>query len=1067
MSPLVKEKVDVKLLIEELVKLGWKRGDEYGVKGLRREPIEWPIFEKVFKEINELSSFKPSEVNEILSIVKERLKVASAVEILNYLKDGINVRVSGRPYTFTLIDYENLNNNVFLVGHEVEFPGSPQNSRPDLVLYVNGIPLVAIEVKPFTAIGENALSEGLRQLSRYEADSPDLFRFVQLGVVYVGKEDSVYRATLPNYAKVERFIPCSKWKPPNSNQYDILDLLKPDRLLTVVRWYTFYKGDQGDKKVVARYMQYRASEHALKRADDYLLGRSSKNRGLIWHWQGTGKTYTMFFIAHKFYKRYYDRDPVVFFIVDRKELQRQLYEEFIRDLKAPYFNERIRVIESISELKDLLKSMKESELVKHMIERGVYIVLIHKFRPDELMDIKPIHKEEVLILIDEAHRSQYGILGATLNRVLPGAVKIAFTGTPVLRYERNTFQYFSYPEENELYLDRYFISDSISDGYTIPLVYQVVTEREGVKILVDEEEIKNLIAIWLKNAEVLGGIDEYVDEEVEGEEVNTQFTVTKQEIRRRINKIKVFLENPKRVKALAEFIASRIEDDTEGFKFKAMIVTASKLACVRFKKYLDEALIKRYGECARQWSEVVMSYEHNDPLEILEYRDEVLERWGRIGVRDPNEVNKEIQDVFREGDDPKVLIVTDMLITGFDCPRLKVMYLDKHIYEHKLLQAIARVNRPFTFNGAKKLFGLIVDSVGLIKHAKETILTYDCLRDESVVEDISKNLVKDVEAEFSEFLTTLHELKSKLKDGVNIGVHRISIDLDELKTLDETSLRKRLEESIEPQLKIIALSFHIPECYQVLELMKRIIHLFNALGAHPKKIDYIKDYNLIQWMYEYILCRVRGRKLPKEFWDYLIKHVHERSNIEAFIKVKEEFIDENTITSSIDELEKRLSLKLSPHDVASEVFIGLKALIELEPANPLYKHIYERLKQLEDEWLIKGNVSALRELLERARDFIKYREEAKKLSKEEKIINDVKQAIMQRFNVDVNLTHFKEALKHIAMELQKGEIFEKHVKELKIGLLKDLAKQLKDVDVKDRAKFIDEVVAYVKQVLRE
>jgi len=1067
MSPLIKERVDVALLIEELLKLGWKSGKEYGIEGFRREIVEWSVFERIFRNINSLDKlFKQADIDEILNTVKERLGTASAVDILNYLKYGITVRVRGRPYTFALIDYDNLSNNLFLFGREIEFPGFLQNSRPDLVLYVNGIPLVVIEVKPHTGVAENALNEGLNQLSRYEKESPDLFRFVQLGIVYIGREESVFRPTLPNYAGAERFIPYSKWKPPDSNQYDILDLLKPERLLSMIRWYTFYKGAQGDKKIMARYMQYRASERVLKRVDDYLQGRSDKNRGLVWHWQGTGKTYTMFFIAHKFYKRYYDRDPIVFFIVDRRELQRQLYEEFVKDIVAPYFTERIRTIESIGELRDLLKSMKESEQSKHRIERGVYIVLIQKFRPSELADLEPIFKEEILVLIDEAHRSQYGILGATLNRVLPRAIKIAFTGTPVLRYERNTFQYFSYPEEKELYIDRYFISDSVSDGYTVPLVYQVVTEKGGVRILVDEEEIRGLITTWLKNAEALGDLDEYVDEE-EGEEegVDPRLFVTKQEIRRRINRIKVFLENEKRLGALAEYIASRIEDDTEGFKFKAMVVTASRHACIVFKRLLDEALVRRYGEEARQWSEVVISYGHNDPPEILKYRDELLERWRRIGVRDPNEVNKEIQEAFKERDDPRILIVTDMLITGFDCPRLKVMYLDKPIYEHKLLQTMARVNRPFTIDGVKKQFGLIVDSVGLVKHAKETILTYNYLGDEKIVEDISRGLVRDAEAVFSEFLVTLQELKKRLKEGISIGTYRVSIDLDELKNLNEVSLRNRLEGDVEPQLKMLALRVNTPECYQVLELMKKTLDLFVALGAHPKKLDYIKDYNLIRWMYEYVWSRVRGRKPPREFWDYIIKHIHERSSIGPFAKIEEGTIDESALIASIDELERRLSMKTALQDIASDLFLGLRSLMELEPANPLYKHIHERLKELEDEWIARGDVSALKELLDRARYIVRYREESKKLSKEERIINDVKQAIAQKYNVEVDLKHFKEALTRVAREHGGGEFFESQEKELRIALLKDLAKQVRGVDAKERAKFVDDVIAYVKKVL--
>jgi len=1067
MSPLVEEAVDVKLLVEELVRFGWRRGEEYGIKGFRNEYIEWSIFEEKFKEINknQLGRFEQSKINDILASVKDALKRGSAVEVLNYLKDGIYVRLEKKPYKFDLVDYNNISNNTILVGHEVEFPGSPQNVRPDFVLYINGIPLVVVEVKPFTAMVEDVLSEGLRQLSRYEMDSPELFKFVQLGVVYVGREDSVYRATLPNPSRSERFIPYSRWKPPDSNQYDILDLLRPERLLNLVKWYTFYKGERSDAKVVARYMQYRAAENALRRIKSYLGSNVGKNRGLIWHWQGTGKTYTMFFIAHRFYREYYDRDPLVFFVVDRIELQRQLYEEFIKDIVAPYFSEIIKVIKSIGELRDLLESIKRSEHNRQRIERGIYIVLIQKFRPEDL-DIEPIKKREILVLIDEAHRSQYGILGSTLNKILPNAIKIAFTGTPVLNYERNTFRHFSYPDEGELYLDKYFISDSIADGYTVPIVYQVVAEKGGVKLLVDEEEIRKLIDEWIENAKMLGGLVEDVDEEGEEDRASESLFISRQELRRRLNKIKVFLENPERLRALAELIAERVEKDTEWFRYKAMVVAASRLACVRLKKYLDETLSKKYGEDARQWSEVLISYQNNDPEEIREYKTALLERWGKIGVRDVDEVNREIQEVFKERDDPRILIVTDMLITGFDFPRLKVMYLDKPVYGHKLLQTIARVNRPYESGGLKKRFGLVVDSIGLLKHVKESILTYELIGDRVIADDLSKHLVGDVESEFSEFLTKLNELKTKLKSGVQIGRHVVYIDLEEIKTLDREALRKKLEEEVGRQLNVVASGIlHASEgftaAYEVFKLMGDVVHIFDALGNYPKKVDYVGDYRLIRWMYEYVKARIRGRKPPPEFWDYLLNYLYERTYVGEFAKVKEEQVNVNDLVQGIERLSRLEYGSERAYYEIGELIHSLRAL--LDPANPVHKHLYERVKQLEYEWLTRADFE-IQKVLDLAKELLDYSNKIRNLSKAESIREEVKWAVKQRFKVDVELTNFENSLKDV-IKNYKGEVYETQLRELKRGLLRDLAKHLKNVDIKEKEKFVEEIIEYIRKIL--
>ena len=216
-------------------------------------------------------------------------------------------------------------------------------------------------------------------------ESPIYLGFVQLAIAYVGREDSVYRPTLPNYKSTRRFIPYSRWRDEN-NKY----LLRPERILELIKWYMFFK--EGGEKIIARYVQYHASERAYKLIREYIEGVSNRNRGLIWHWQGSGKSYTTFFIAYRFFRAFFDRDPIVFFIVDRRELAEQLLKEFIGKLYAKGFNEHVTVIESIEELKQVLKQISESERSRRSIKRGVYITLIQKFRAEDLADIDPIEK---------------------------------------------------------------------------------------------------------------------------------------------------------------------------------------------------------------------------------------------------------------------------------------------------------------------------------------------------------------------------------------------------------------------------------------------------------------------------------------------------------------------------------------------------------------------------------------------------------------------------------------------------------------------------------------------------
>jgi type I restriction enzyme R subunit len=1066
----------VGVLLDRLKELGW-RESSLCPRYVRGSVFIDDLFKASFKRLNEKAlnaSGLNNKIDSVFDRVKDLLENAEPHVFLEYLRRGIDIEEDKKKVRVWLLDYDNVDNNDFTVCREAQFYGEHMDIRPDLILYVNGIPLVVVEAKDPSRLRERAVNEGISQLLRYEREFPKLFRYAQIGVAYTNEESSVYLPMMSDWRGRERWY--GRWRDEKGN-YNILDLLRRERLLEVIAWFTFYKGLDKKNKVVPRYMQYWATRKAMERIKAYLEGREGRNRGLIWHWQGSGKTYLMFYIAYQFYVRFIDRDPLIFFIIDRKELEKQLYEDFIKDIHAPYFREEVRVVESIDELRKILVDIKESEDKSSRIVRGVYVVLIQKFRPDELMGISEIKKRDILLLLDEAHRSQYGELAAAMRRILPNAVRMAFTGTPVMGYERNTFNIFAYPEHGELYLDKYFISDSIKDGYTLPIKYQVVQELGGVKINVFPSEIKDLLESWAKRAAELGSLDD-ISEEVEelAETGSGEIIVTKKEIRQKLNRIKVFLEDPARIEKIAEYIADRIREDTENFSFKAMVVVASRLACVRMKRALDKALAKRYGEEARGWSEVVMIYTNNDKEEIKSYLEELLERWrGSMehAVKDWHEINSRIQDDFKEKDDPRILIVTDMLITGFDCPRLKVMYLDKPLYEHRLLQAIARVNRPYESGGIRKEFGQVVDFVGLLDHVKETIRRYELL-DQDIYREIYEESINSIDKGLDELKQLIDEVNSRLSAGITVGAHKVILDINRIVGLlraVSTEDSKQAVQLLEDASKILAMGYRLSE-YNVLDILakiRRVTSLYRALGSHPDKLKFKDEVAVLVKLYNCVMSRVKGYRVPRSFWDELLNMVHEKSVIPEIrplgeVTVDPELIEE--ITESISKLDyKGLATAYTTADILSSI----RGIIESEPANPVYKHIYERLKRLEEQWASRVDPQLVNEVKNLWNEMRSYLEKRRSMELEDRILFDIKEYLSKVCGRQVlNLTLLESTIAKIIPKYLSGNqlprLLEIDKKNIKVAIKKDLF-NLKLAGTQKAEDIANEVVEYIERAL--
>ena len=463
------------------------------------------------------------------------------------------------------------------------------------------------------------------------------------------------------------------------------------RFLRVLRDYIiFLTRDDELSKIILRQHQTRAVEKAITRFHE-----PQRRHGLVWHTQGSGKTLTMITIASKLLRETAEGEkPTVLMLVDRNELEAQLF----RNIEGY----GIRTVEVAQSKKDIQRILASDY-------RGLIVSMIHKF-DDIPADIN--QRQSVVVLVDEAHRTTSGNLGSYLMAALPNATYIGFTGTPIdnLSKGKGTFKVFGIDDEKG-YLDKYSIAESIADGTTVKLNYALAPSD----LRVDRDKLEQQF-LSLADAEGVSDI----------EELNA--------ILDRAVELKELMKSPERVESIAQFVAKHFRENVEPMGFKAFLVAVDREACAMYKKALDKYLPKDY-------SQVVYSPAHNDE-ELLKafYLTEEQEKKTR-------------KEFTKKGTLPKILIVTEKLLTGFDAPILYCMYLDKPMRDHVLLQAIARVNRPYEDDdGLVKPCGFVLDFVGIFEKL-ESALAFDSEVVASVIQnlDVLKNL----------FATMMQETASK------------------------------------------------------------------------------------------------------------------------------------------------------------------------------------------------------------------------------------------------------------------------------------------------------------------
>ena len=573
-----------------------------------------------------------------------------------------------REFDLVLIDYDTPSNNVFEVTEEFAFHNGHYGVREDVVFLINGIPVLVIECK--NASKEEAIALGVDQIRRYHIETPELFIPEQIFTA----TDAIGFSYGVTWNTVRRNIFNWKHEEVGKLESKIKSFCAIPQVLALLKDYIiFAEKDEELNKYILRQHQTDAVELVVNRALD-----TKRKRGLVWHTQGSGKTFVMIKVAELLFKAPEADKPTVLLMIDRNELEDQM----LKNLAALGLGN----LEHANNIQRLNKLLKDDY-------RGIIVTMIHKFR-DMPADINT--RSNIYVLIDEAHRTTGGDLGNFLMAGLPNASYIGFTGTPVDKtaYGRGTFKTFGC-EDDKGYLHKYSIADSIEDGTTLPLYYNLAPNE----MLVPHETLEKEF-LSLAEAEGVADIDEL------------------NKILERAVNLKNFLKGKDRINKVAKYVADHYRENVEPLGYKAFLVGVDREACAHYKHALDEHLPPEY-------SEVVYTGNNNDSELLKEFH---------MDSKKERQIRKSFNKLDQQ---PKILIVTEKLLTGFDAPILYAMYLDKPMRDHTLLQAIARVNRPYENEQEEivKPHGFVLDFVGIFDKL-EKALAFDSEEVNAIVKDL-------------------------------------------------------------------------------------------------------------------------------------------------------------------------------------------------------------------------------------------------------------------------------------------------------------------------------------------
>jgi len=875
-----------------LSQMGWELHTPEEMKVYNRS-LGNPVVEKILREhvakFNEGVSQAAIDnaLDILLNQIKNPVPIDGNEKFLNLLVSGVTVTDSKLgDITVQFIDFQNIWNNSFIVTNQYTVR-SAFEVRTDIVLLVNGIPLVPIEAKQCAKRGTNWL-EGVRQFSTYAQRADNLFMCHVFGVACNGRlakygipgasssyfnewKDTILDTTQENPLLASDNNLCPTYKDetdglwhfnverlPNGEVLEkmkltIVGLLQPARVLDILKNFIVFERNNETNtiiKKVARYQQLRAANKIVERVEN-----TDNKTGVIWHTQGSGKSLTMIYTAGKLRSSDKLHDPTVFIILDRKELREQLGGTF-DDCNFP----NVRPVANIGDLKSIIKNQPA----------GVFVSTIQKFR--ELGNITD-SRSNVVVLIDEAHRTEYGDFQMELRAVLPNARRFAFTGTPVPK----THQEFGVKIESgfEKYLDKYSIKDAIEDGATKPVLYTFGP--------IDWQLDKEKLAAGY--AEITSDLN---DEQ-------------KRMVEQQVQPWKVFLKHPDRIAVIAKDIATDFREQLEPQGYKAQVVACDKEACVL---YYNE-LLKYFDASEMQIIFSTGQYETSERFEMFSpfYLDDETRR-----AYVKNFKRRITDEEKAQGNNLKIFIVCNMLLTGFDAPIEQTMYLDSPLRDHNLLQAIARTNRPYDDKVSKlsKEFGRVVDYIGVFQNYKEA-LNYD-------PDDIGE--FQDVDSLAKTFPEVLEKAMNYFS-GVKLeDTYECTISL--LRVLSEIDHGK------------FENAYH------------NTVQLWEAISPNPIIRPYKDRYLWLLTIYELYLEEFKRSSFEADVYAMKTRELIQNS---ARLLNFRGHLPEIAIDGNY--LDKLKEIKLSPDDKAEKIIRDIETVIRLnENSSAVYVEFQNRLDEL-------------------------------------------------------------------------------------------------------------------------
>jgi type I restriction enzyme R subunit len=842
--------------IEVLKKLGYQTipaKQAEVMRGAIYKVLLRDVLEQKLKELNSFTykgvtySFSEQNIRQAIQDVDEPLTdglIKTNEKILETLLLGRSYTEklpdrSKKSFSLRYIDWDHPENNVFHVVEElvVERMNGQDTVRPDIVLFVNGIPFGVIECKK----SSTSMEQGISQMIRNQGKDyiPQLFKFTQL-LMATNKNDTQYATcgTPKKFWSVwieedEQWLQQEVSKAvqnrlPTNQDKSIVSLFHPHRLLELTQYFTLF---DKDTKKIARYQQYFAIKE-IRKAIVETDSKGNRQSGVIWHTQGSGKSLTMVMLAKYILSELENVTPKVIVVTDRKELDKQIHRTFNHTrLKASRATSGKHLVTLIND------------------ERArVVTTLINKFDLASSQQ-KTILSKDIFVLVDESHRTQYGELHLKMKKVFPNACYLGFTGTPLMKKEKkNTMVKFG------RLLHSYTIADGVKDGTIVPLLY----EGKMVEQTVNQKAIDKRLEMITRN-------------------LNAK---QKEDLLKKWSRFERIASSDQRIQMIAFDINDHFLSNykIQGSHFKAMLATNSKIEAIRYLQAFEDLGDMNCGV-------VISKPDDREGHEAVDEasKDQIQQFWTRMMDRYGSEANYEdaLKDEFVHGDDLDLLIVVDKLLTGFDAPRATVIYIDKPMKEHTLLQAIARVNRLYE----GKDYGLIIDYRGLLEKLDAALEMYTG----SGLENFDPNDLKGALHDVISVIGTLRHYHTELRN-IFIPVKNTQ-DLEEYEVLLESEeLREHFYRILSQFGKNIAIALESEQIYL-------------ALGSI--ELDkYKKDLKFYQELRRSVKLRYSDAIDFKEYEPKMQKLMDQYISSEEMIRITNpvDILDEKGFEAELDRL---------------------------------------------------------------------------------------------------------------------------------------------------------------------